>query len=388
MEQVQRTVLDLIDSALRQTPVTVPDNTDWDAVATIGKRQGIIPLLYDAVCRGDFDVPAEVLKRMKTVALQSALMDQRQLHALRRLTDCFEQNGVDYMLLKGSVMKSYYPRSDMRMMGDADILIREEQLPQIRRLMSDLGYIPLPELTGRYDESWDKPHSLHVELHRMPVSPDNRDYFAYFQNGWQFAVASETRPHTFVMTPADHLMYLLVHFANHFRFGGIGLRHALDFHQLFVKEPDLRTGISAETLAQLRLTDFYRNLCATLDCWFDGGEETETVKVFSDDLFNRGSFGFRHAHEVADSLRLSKMQRRHRLLTMLFPPVWQMAVRYPILNRAKWLLPVMWLYRIGETVICRHSSIKKHMRSLRRVSAAEMAEYDRHLQSVGLDFHF
>lgn len=38
----------------------------------------------------------------------------------------FDAGGIDYMPLKGSILKDLYPRHEMRMMGDADILIRME----------------------------------------------------------------------------------------------------------------------------------------------------------------------------------------------------------------------------------------------------------------------
>ena len=68
------------------------------------------------------------------------LHSERQMADVKRIYKAFEENNIDYMPVKGCNMKSLYPAPEMRVMGDADILIKLDQYDKVEKVMNELGF--------------------------------------------------------------------------------------------------------------------------------------------------------------------------------------------------------------------------------------------------------
>ena len=125
------------------------------------------------------------------------------------------------MLLKGTLLKEMYPKKELRAMGDADILIKTEQYDKIKPIMQGLGFEERTE--SDHELIWRKPQLL-LELHKKLIPSYNKDYYAYFGDGWQLGKPNSNFPHRFEMSDEDQMIYLFTHFAKHYRDAGIGIR--------------------------------------------------------------------------------------------------------------------------------------------------------------------
>ncbi len=92
--------------------------------------------------------------------------------------------------------------------------------------MNRLGYLPGVESNHEY--VWDKKNMLHVELHKMLIPSYNKDYYAYFGDGWRLAKKYDGSE--FKMSDEDTFVYIFTHFAKHYRDAGIGIRHITDIY--------------------------------------------------------------------------------------------------------------------------------------------------------------
>ena len=155
-------------------------------------------------------------------------------------------------------------------MGDADILIRLEQYDRIRPILESQGFTEQTETD--HELIWND-EELCLELHKHLIPSYNRDYYDYFGNGWQLAAADAHG--RCAMDPEDTFIFLLVHFAKHYRDGGIGLRHITDLLVFRRAHPVMDEGYIRTALERLELTEFYRHICRLLDYWF--GELPATV---------------------------------------------------------------------------------------------------------------
>ena len=59
---------------------------------------------------------------------------------VEQILKTFEENHIACMPLKGYLVKYLYPQPDMRLMADVDILIKDEQAEQVKKLMMDFGF--------------------------------------------------------------------------------------------------------------------------------------------------------------------------------------------------------------------------------------------------------
>ena len=107
-------------------------------------------------------VSADIRKKL----YGAVLVSMRQIDAFNRLCRIFCENEIDYMPLKGCVLKELYPSDELRSMGDIDILIRTEQYGRIRSLMLAEGFQEGAESDHEYH--WSS-SSAHIELHKRLI---------------------------------------------------------------------------------------------------------------------------------------------------------------------------------------------------------------------------
>ena len=159
------------------------------------------------------------------------------------------------MPLKGCIMKAYYPKQELRLMGDADILIRVEQYDKVSSIMKELGFEEREK--SDQDYTW---HSafLRVELHKHLMPLGARSFYSYFGDGW--VRAHKQKNTRYEMLPEDFFLFIFAHFAKHYRLAGIGCRHVVDLW-VFFKSVGLHNNEYVEKeLKKLNLFEFFHKL--------------------------------------------------------------------------------------------------------------------------------
>ena len=140
METLQRATVDLLKSAITGQAVALPEGFDLEAAYPQLQAHQMDTLLYEGAVRCGISRNLPIMKLLMQRYCGILLKSEGQMGELRRVTAAFEENGIDYMLLKGSRMKALYPRQELRNMSDADVLIRMEQYDRICPIMESLGF--------------------------------------------------------------------------------------------------------------------------------------------------------------------------------------------------------------------------------------------------------
>ncbi|MEA4964563.1 MAG: nucleotidyltransferase family protein [Oscillospiraceae bacterium] len=385
-------MISLIKSAIKQTPITLPDNFDWNEAIRIAERHHIIPLIYLGAHISGIELPTREIRQLKTGTYKATILDENQKNELSILFQTFSHSGIDYMPLKGIVLKQLYPSPEMREMSDADILIRLEQYTEIAKIMLKLGYHEVVE--SDHELIWSQPPFMTIELHKRLIPSYNKDYYAVFGDGWQLARRSDIDWHRYEMLPEDQLVYLFTHFAKHYRDGGIGIKHFVDL-LLYM---DTNLGLNMEyvkaELTKLQLYEFFQNVHNTIDVWFNDTDSNEMSDFITKRLFASGAYGADDEKTVAASVKrlkamgsASHVQRRN-ILDLIFLPYPSMCVKYPILRRIPFILPVFWIIRAVQTALFKPDNIRKRRDKIRIASKENINRYHDELVYVGLDFNF
>ena len=175
MTNLQSGIIALLKSAITGQALPLPVDFSMTEVLQQMKSHHISTMLYEgAVCCGvDRADPAMLqLFRQYCKALQ---ISELQMQEIKRIFDAFEKNGIDYMPLKGCKMKSLYPKPELRIMGDADILIRNEQREAIARIMESLGFVQ--ENESDHEWVWTT-KGLYLELHKRLIPSYTKDFYS------------------------------------------------------------------------------------------------------------------------------------------------------------------------------------------------------------------
>lgn len=384
----RKSVIRVIFSALTGEKQDLTEDFSLDYAVEIANKHKIVPLIYYGLINCGVSSDDPKMQGLFMMTCQNVVVSQQQMYALEGIFTAFDQKGIEYMPLKGTLLKAMYPKPEMRSMGDADILVKTEQYEEIRPVMEELGYEHKIESDHEY--IWQKPGS-YIELHKRLIPSYNKDYYSYFGDGWQLAkVKNGTR---YAMTDEDQMIYLFTHYAKHYRDAGIGIKHIVDLW-VYRRNKELDEEYIKDELKKLQLYDFYKNTVKTLSVWFDGEEPDETTDFITHIIFNSGVYGTREAHILSEAVKLSKSHgsakaiKKHKFKNLLFLPYSSMCTKYPFLKKLPFLLPVMWFVRIFTAVLFKRDNIKAQNNRVSSITEEGVNSYQQALNFVGLDFNF
>lgn len=362
----QRAIISLLNSALYNTKTVLPQNFDWEKAKNIIIRQNIVGLINFGLYNSGLVIPDWLRKKFQ---VNIGLLERLWQNGAE-IMDAFKKSGVDYVPLKGVILKDLYPSPYMRQMSDVDILIREEEYEdKIKPIMLALGY----------EEGVKSDHELHfiknnqlIELHKRIIPSYNKDFYSITGDGWEWV-----QNHGYA--------YIFTHFAKHYRDSGIGITHLLDLEILKDRATD-------DGLTELHLDKFYENVKRTLDCWFRGKEFDEITLKITRTIFESGEYGTMKTSVQSKNLKKvdaahgdAKKARRKDLMRLIFPSYGEMKTRNPVLKKLPVLLPFFWAGRI----VCApfRGNVKKMYKANKAITD-DKVDYREELNAVGLDFWF
>lgn len=389
MDALLKGTLALIKAAITGESIALPEGFQIEQAADMIRRHQITGLTYEGAIKCGIDKRNSTMQEMFQHYYKSIIRHEQQMRLLKKLEAAFQENGIDYLPLKGTILKPLYPQPAARVMGDADILIREEQKDKITPVMEQLGFQQGPE--SDHELHWYHPN-LHAELHRWIVPKSSIDLYRYFGTGWEKAISFSGCRYTF--REEDHFIFLFVHYAKHYRGGGIGLRQLIDLWVYQRANPNMDMDYVRTELSSLKLQVFFENTQNMLAAWFENGKLDDKTAFMSDYIWHSGSWGSRDSHQTAEGLSSEKTAgsqtkgRWQYICTVIFPPVDILKNRYPVLEKAPWLLPLMWPVRWISALFFRHKNISNYSKIIQNRSAEKTSAYLQELQYVGLDFDF
>lgn len=390
MTEQQNILLSLIKSALTGKALSLPESFDVPDIFRIAEKHGVDMMAYYGALNCGVDSSTEIMHKELKLVYRNVCFGESQMSEVYRLMEEFEARGISHMPLKGVLLKPLYPHPEMRRMGDADILIKTEQLDTIRRVMKELGY------TEKYSSDHELAFgnkTLLVELHKRLIPSYNKDYYGYYGDGWEFARLKDGTSYRYEMKPEDEMIYLLVHLAKHYRDSGIGIRHFADILIFRRHNPKLDEAYIKEELDKLNLFEFYNNILNTVESWFGeypGDEKTELITQF---VFAGGEYGDKRNSSLSSALKTIQGNKsagavkRSRIIGLLFPKYADMCKLYPVLNKASILLPFMWVVRVLSRMF-KVNKMRKYANESLKFSDDDVMKYKRDLNFVGLNYDF
>lgn len=382
LSSFQTNIISLIQSALTGTQPSISTDMNLQEIFDFGKKQQILPLLLESLYKVPrFEDSEDYTKWFQTVCRQTAY-GHRQLQALDKIIDAFNQERIDHIVLKGGLLKRLYPKQEMRVMGDADILIHMEQYPHIREIMLHLGYEEGSETDNELH--WNKPGVLNVELHKRLVPSYNLDYNAYYDTGWRvFSDKTHSVENSFI--------FMIVHFAKHYRDRGAGIKYVLDFRIYQQSYPQMDMAYIFGELEKMKLDVFYQNIERMLSVWFDGVQPDEISLFLTDKLFDGGAWGKANNAILSNGLKLTKTNRYVRLAKIkqaMFPDFISFSARYPVLKKYPILTPAFHIYRWITKLLFQPDRVAKQIEITKSYAGDGIQLYQKELNYVGLDYNF
>ena len=329
----------------REQPAPPTEEIDWSEFIRIAKKQEAYAVIAAALPPAY--LPAEEAEKLNNFSKSELVRLIAMKSELGALEAELQKNEIPFMLLKGSVIRAYYPKESMRQMSDIDILYDIAKRDVLLSMMSERGYERISD-GGNSDDFHKRPYytfEFHHELFK-----DVYGFFPDFSFVWENAARSPVNSCQYEMSREDLYLHSVAHMYKHYLFGGFGIRFLLDTY-LIVKaeEADWNRAYIDEKLSQLKLGDFEEEVRTLSFAVVDGTPLSEEQSAFLQNMFDTGVFGTQTNVDAVYSRFKEENRNSSRfayLLQRLFPSKKKMVSDYRILEKKPYLLPAYYLYRL------------------------------------------
>lgn len=365
--------------------LTVEEGLDWNYIYKLCKFHRIDNII-GYLSNEQINMPEDIYKQFRLAMQKGKVREVNQSFELQVIQEKFEEYEIENIPLKGSILKYYYPSSDMRFLTDLDILFKDEKTELVKQVLSEMNY-QIHELGGHHDVYIKKPY-MTVEMHRSCYC-DNDVLNKLFDTIWQRCVKVDNSEYAYEMTIDDFYLFMVGHMAKHFKYGGIGIRMLLDFIVFENKlEAKCNRSYIELNLKNAGLLTFEKRIKELLNNCLN-----DNYKFENDDLINciinSGAYGTIQNNLNNQILKNGNKTSRiiknriKMLFEIVFPSLKNMKIKYTYLNKFPFLLPVAWIYRgVVKIIFGRSEFIKIIKKPFNRKG---MQEADRALKKIGLD---
>ena len=354
--------LEMVSASIKGLSVPVcPPNVDTDILYKLCVRNAVQGILYLAVKSGAVALSAENEAKLQKSYMAILAREATQQEEIEYIRSAFNEESIEFMFLKGTHLKSLYPIPEMRFMVDMDILVKEKSMDKGGKLIVARGFTQ--EMNNGKDIVLVKKPFLTIELHKMLFIEDYfmHDYFKSVWNRVEFVNGCEYK-----MPVNDLYVYTLAHLAEHYLEAGSCFRPLMDLYLMEKAYSQLDFDYVNKQFQIIGIEKFAEKINQLYKCIFDNGE-------YNDDLIlmeNYIVFGapVKNANEVSRIVRTHK-SKSQRFIESAFPNLKHMKLRYPVLEKLPFLLPIFWFVRFFEFVFLKKGSIEQKQSSITNVDS-------------------
>ena len=295
----QKTVLNLLSSAMFQKPFCTDKDVDWKAVFDECKAQSVISLAFSALQKEE--VPQNIYAHWKALVNENLAVNSKVSYAHTMLNDLLNQASIPYVILKGCASAEYYDDPLLRTMGDVDFLVSEKEIKQVDKLLKNQGFVfnnSFHEIERAYEKE-GVILELHWSITGIPGGKTGERLESFFYDIFDkselkhFDLAEYYSPSSF-----HHGLVMLLHVARHMITGGIGLRHFCDWAVFVDKVGKDFVPLFEDKLIQVGLWRFAQIMTQFCTAYLGlpqqewaGIAEKQLLAQLKDDIFASGNFG-------------------------------------------------------------------------------------------------
>ena len=168
----------------------------------------------------------------------------------------------------------------------------------------------------------------------------------------------------------------------HFIHGGCGIKPFIDLY-LLQQKIQYNNETVREYCKKCKIEQFFDNLLNLTDVWFNGKSHTPLSLKCEEYIFTGGVYGtLENRVQLAQSKQGGKIKY---IFSRIFVPYSTLRNYYPILNKHKWLLPIMQVGRWMKLIF--KGKLDKGVREFKasqNISKSQQAGLSDFLDEIGL----
>ena len=376
MRKCHKIIIELLNAAINKKKIlySKKDNINWCEVINEANAHNISGLIYSAIDTESFKYfDKKLLERWKKEILLCNVTQIINIESTKKVISHLESEGIQVIVLKGLVVREYYPKPELRIMCDADLLIRKEDYDKVKDYLIKSGYICDPIKTPIHEEFYNEHHDK-IEIHWKLVNDEysNNKVCKFNEDIWNRIVEYnfiDLNTHTLGIE--DFLMHLCIHMAVHSKYSGFGLRQVYDLG-IFIKnkESEIDWDVFYKYACEYGMLKFIKGIFnvvnrllgvnVPVNLMEDKEIKNKDVTLLIKDILLSGANGRRK--ECSDFKELYECKRYSdvmeskitRFKKLLFPKKEELASQYCYARKYTLLLPIAWIHRFIRGVIFKY----------------------------------
>lgn len=310
-------------------------------------------------------------RSFKGYTMREVMMQMQRADGFLRIYEKICAQGVCPLVVKGMICRNLYEKSDYRVSGDEDILVRKEDFAVCDAILVAEGFQreePDTEHLPQEIPYINPQNGVYIEMHFDLFAEESGAYGHLnkeFEDAYATCIAEDIQGRTvWTLHPTLHLFYLICHSLKHFLHGGFGIRQVCDMVMMAEHYGEqIDWDYIYGRLQELRMEVFWNGLVEIGREYLGFSYEKAHYPVSLQkihvncehlllDLLDSGIYGDSTAerkHSSNITLAAAESGKKDTVASMkasLFPGKDYMKRGYPWLERYPWLLPVAWGMRI------------------------------------------
>ena len=395
MNNAQKQFVDILSAGIRgKAADKIYDNVDWDEVIDLANKHKVEGIIYLALRKSNLisKVGEKRINLLKQKAAITGIGQSRHISGLSIVFNKIIEENIPVIVLKGLVVRDFYPQPDQRTMSDADILVHKDDVEKVKNLLIDMGYIFL--------EDHKASHHIALVHHRYPMIEVHwnlfkRDGFSnelehYERLIWKRAIKVNVgKAEVLSLSYEDLALHLCMHMAAHLAATGFGVRQLCDLVVLVEKkgeEIDWNSFImKARMYGFEKFSLIMFLLCKELfqmeipkELEIKSVNNKKYVAALIDEIFEAGVHGKKEmANQFATQVAFNFEDKDSnptlgaikRYFRFIFPRIDDMSDKYNYAKKIKILAPIAWIHHLFVGIFAAEYSFKDKFEFLTKGAA-------------------
>lgn len=319
---------------------------------------------------------------IKNKVLETIYRYEQLNYEFDKICKVFETTKIPFMPLKGAVIRKCYPEEWMRTSCDIDILVRDKDLEKAVLTLADgCGFEYLKK--GSHDVALVTQSKIRVELHYTLIEENvSESVSKILGEVWESAEPCEGCVSMHSMCDEMFCFYHIAHMAKHFLNGGCGIKPFIDF---WILESNCCVDNKEYEvlLKRGKLYEFSEAVRKLSKVWFGDAEKDGLTEQMESYILDGGVYG--DSKNRIAVRRQEKGSSKKYLFSRIFLPYDELKFHYPILQKHRFLTPIIEIVRWFRLIFCGDSKrVLAEIHQINKITEQETESTGKFLADIGL----
>lgn len=384
MNNAQKQFVDILSAGIRgKLADKVYDNVEWDEVIDLADKHKVEGIIYLALRKSKLisNIGEEKISLLKQKAAITGITQSRHISGLSTVLNKINERNIPVIVLKGLVVREFYPQPDQRSMNDADILVHEGNVEKVKQLLIDMGYVYLEDHKASHHIALVHHKYPFIELHWNLFKRDgfSNELEHYERLIWRRAIKVNVgEAEVLSLSYEDLALHLCMHMAAHLAATGFGVRQLCDLVLLVEHKGDEIEWNSF--IMKARMYGFKKfgkiifllcnklfNMEAPKEINIKVVNNKKYVSALLNEIFEAGVHGKKEmANQFATQVAFNFEEKDsnatlgaiNRYFRFIFPKIDDMSDKYSYAKKVKILAPIAWIHHLFAGVFASEYSFK------------------------------